>query len=222
MSQSVPESWWKAACEVIHHPIACVLPDDHFLWVNGGFEKLTGYSLAELKEMRWQDITVNEDIGADLKNVQAIIRGDDTQYTMLKRYRHKKGHIIPIELTVWRHPLDANQDLKTFIAEAVPEKITADQLEKIRKDCQECMIVVQQRFKVLERAVRKRERIAMGKDRNTHDTNVNVGNNSTEVFRWIVIAIIVLVGAVSYLTYIAGWDFHGGKAKPPNGISVPE
>jgi len=208
----VPGSWWQATCEVVRHPIACVNANNYFVWANGAFERLVGYSQAELSEKTWMDITATEDLGADLKNVRAVISGDDMQYTMLKNYVHKRGHKVKICLAVWRHPSDY-REFVCFIVEAMPEPVTASDIRSVENSLTAILKAVEQRVSRLEKDDLMNEQ--------RPSTNVNVGNstNSTDVFRWIVIAIIAIVGAVSYLTYIAGWPQHKGDAEPPARIS---
>lgn len=207
----VPGSWWRAACEAIRHPIACVNIAHYFIWVNGAFERLVGYSQAELAEKTWMDITATDDLGADLKNVQAVIAGNDMQYTMLKHYIHKQGHRVKICLSVWRHPSDY-REFVCFIVEAMPDPITISDIRSVESSLTAIMKAVEQRVSRLE------------KDDlmdNKTSTNVNVGNstNSTDVFRWLVVGLLALIGAISYLTYIAGWPQHKGNADPPARIS---
>ena len=203
----VPGSWWRAALESIRHPVACVNKEHFFVWVNGAFERLVGYSQAELREKTWMDITATEDLGADLKNVQSVVLGEDLQYTMLKHYIHKSGMRVKICLSVWRHPPDYREFI-CFVVEAVPEQVSVADIRAIESSLTTILKAVEQRVSRLE------------KDDlmdNKTSTNVNVGNstNSVEVLRWIVVAVIAVVGAVSYLIYIAGWPYHDGKAQPP-------
>jgi PAS domain S-box-containing protein len=203
----VPSSWWQATCESIRHPIACVNRMHHFIWVNGAFERLVGYSQAELREKTWMDITATEDLGADLKNVDAVISGENYQYSMLKHYVHKSGHKVRITLTVWRHPADY-RDFVCFIVEAMPDQASITDVRVIEQSLRATLKAVEQRVSHLER-----EENLM--DQNRSSTNVNVGNNSTEIFRWIVVGLLALIGAVSYLSYVASWPNHKGDADPP-------
>lgn len=209
----VPGSWWRAACENIRHPIACVTKNHYFVWVNSAFERLVGYSQAELQEKTWMDITDTEDLGVDMKNVLAVVEGSDLQYTMLKHYLHKSGAKVRICLTVWRHPSDY-REFVCFIVEAMPEPVSLSDIRSVESSLTAIMKAVEQRVSRLER-----DDLMDHKD---VSTNVNVGNssNSTDIFRWIVVALLAIIGAISYLTYIAGWPHHGGNAAPPNDHSL--
>lgn len=133
----VPEGWWKEACEVVNHPMACVATDNRFVWVNSAFERLTGYSRSELAQMMWMDITVQSDVGGDLASVKDVIDGIDHKYTIAKRYRHKLGKDIPIVLSVWRFPRSVDNMLACFIVEAIPQHATTIEVEKLRAELQE-------------------------------------------------------------------------------------
>lgn len=208
--RQVPDSWWQSACERINHPLACVAEDDRFVWVNGAYERLVGYSMAELRQMTWQEITVDEDIGADQRNVQAILHGHDQSYTMGKRYRHKRGHVVPITLTVWKHHTDTN-NIIFLIAEAMPEHVTSEELASIKESIKVEFKALQQRLAIIERR----------NVRNGHGQNINIGDrNSLDTVKWMVIALVALVTAVAYMSYVGTWRQHRGEAKPPS-IEVP-
>lgn len=146
----VPDDWWKEACEVVHHPMACVGMDNKFIWVNSAFENLTGYSHAELLEKTWMDITVQEDVGGDLASVAGIINGNDEKYTISKRYRHKHGKDVPVALTVWRFPREIGQAMACFIVEAYPENASVLELEKLRNEMHTEVINLRLRLERLE------------------------------------------------------------------------
>lgn len=80
--------------------IALVSPTGELLDVNRRFSELVGYSREELRELTFQDITHPDDLEADLANVQALLRDEIDGYTMEKRYIHKDGHEVWIDLHV--------------------------------------------------------------------------------------------------------------------------
>ena len=80
--------------------IALVSPDGRFLWVNDTLTRITGYPHEALLQLTFQDITHPDDLGADLAQVEAMIAGEITAYTMEKRYFHARGHEVPIQLDV--------------------------------------------------------------------------------------------------------------------------
>lgn len=70
------------------------------LRANQTFCRMVGYSKAELEQLSFQDITVPEDIGPDLRMLDEALAGMRSSYTLEKRYRHKDGHTVWVQLTV--------------------------------------------------------------------------------------------------------------------------
>lgn len=210
-----PESWWKAACARIDTPLACVDDADWFVWVNGAFEELVGYSLAELREKRWQDITVARDIGADERNIQSLLAGREQSYRMHKQYLHKTGHAVSIILSVWRHYSSHHNEV-WFISQVIPEHVTADQLAEIQHKLSCELLILRNRMDVMD-GRRNKSR----SDDNGNRTSVNIGDrNSVDVVKWLVVALVALAGVVSYVAYVGTFSQHKGEAKPPT-IRVP-
>jgi PAS domain S-box-containing protein len=130
--------------------MACVAKDGKFIWVNQAFELLVGYSLAELIHKKWQDITVQEDVGGDLASARAILDGETDSYTISKRYRHKRGHEVAVQLTVWRFPPSAAKAMVCFTVEAVPEKASKQELQTIKKQLGEEIDLLKRRFQLMD------------------------------------------------------------------------
>lgn len=205
-ASDIPDAWWRVTCEQIHHPIACVDLEHKFVWCNGAYERLTGYSVVELSHRRWMDITVSDDVEGDMDSVSSVMTGKIESYSISKRYRHKRGHEVPIELTVWRFPRVAGM-MTCFIVEAVPASATRLEVEEMHQSC----------LRAIGKLEEQLEKVQMSREERKHSDSqvVNVGNNSTDIYRYIVMALVVLIGAVSYLAYVASWPQHQGGAQPP-------
>lgn len=80
--------------------IALVSPDGRWLAVNRALCRIVGYSEAELLGKTFQDITHPDDLDADLHLLQQVLAGSRDGYSMEKRYFHKDGHSIDIQLDV--------------------------------------------------------------------------------------------------------------------------
>ncbi len=65
-----------------------------FLRVNAKFCELTGYSAEELATMTPTRLDIAEDLGADLKMIRSLLRGDVASYDLEKRYLRKDGKVI--------------------------------------------------------------------------------------------------------------------------------
>ncbi|WP_136419292.1 EAL domain-containing protein [Herbaspirillum sp. ST 5-3] len=79
--------------------LAHVAPDGRWLMVNKKLCEIVGYSRKELLEMRFQDITHPEDLIADWSVARRMIAGEVDEKTWEKRYRHKNGYYIWVNLT---------------------------------------------------------------------------------------------------------------------------
>lgn len=73
--------------------------DYRWMRVNHKFAEITGYSPEELRGMCFKDITHPDDLGLDLTNTERLLRGEITTFSMEKRYIHKAGETIWVNLT---------------------------------------------------------------------------------------------------------------------------
>lgn len=80
--------------------VATVSTEGQFVTVNKALADMLGYSEAELTALTFQEITHPDDLDADLAYVQALLDGQRDTYRMEKRYYHRHGHIIYIQLDV--------------------------------------------------------------------------------------------------------------------------
>lgn len=74
--------------------------EGNLLMVNSAFCSIVGYTEAELLSLSVQDITVPEDLPADLDHTAQLLRGEIQSFNLEKRYRHKNGQIIWVLLTL--------------------------------------------------------------------------------------------------------------------------
>ena len=79
--------------------LAHVAPDGRWLMVNNKLCEIVGYSRAELLNMGFQDITHPEDLVTDWAIARRMTTGELDEQTREKRYRHKNGYYIWINLT---------------------------------------------------------------------------------------------------------------------------
>ena len=89
--------------------IAIVTLDGKFAEVNDSFCNLVGYTKAEVLNLTFMDVTHPEDLQGNLDLDKQLISGEIPRYTMEKRYIHKAGHVIWIQLTVSIKRDEANQ-----------------------------------------------------------------------------------------------------------------
>jgi PAS domain S-box-containing protein len=91
---------FRSAFEFAGIGIAIVGLDGRWLQVNKTICEIVGYPAEELMRKTFQDITHPDDLNADLTNVQALLDGKMRFYQMEKRYFHRDGHAVWINLTV--------------------------------------------------------------------------------------------------------------------------
>jgi len=94
------EERFKATFEQAAVGIAHVRPDGKWLMVNQRLCDIVGYTKEELYKLTFQDITHPDDLETDLEYLQKMLAGKINIYSMEKRYFHKDGSIVWINLTV--------------------------------------------------------------------------------------------------------------------------
>lgn len=79
--------------------IAILSPDYHWIMANQKLCQMLGYSMDELKALRWTDLTPKEDLEKELSEYQKLLAGEKESHTLEKRYVRKDGQIINVELS---------------------------------------------------------------------------------------------------------------------------
>lgn len=79
---------------------AIVSLEGEFLEVNDQLSQITGYNKSELLKFRFQDITYSKDIDDDIKLFTQAQSGEKNTYQKEKRYIHKSGAIIWVNISV--------------------------------------------------------------------------------------------------------------------------
>jgi PAS domain S-box-containing protein len=85
-----------------HTPLgfAHVALDGALLRVNQKFCEIVGYTNPELLATTFQAITEPADLQEDLDLIAQLVNGEIDEYTLEKRYIHKQGHHVWVNLTV--------------------------------------------------------------------------------------------------------------------------
>ncbi|MGO8673760.1 MAG: diguanylate cyclase [Capsulimonadaceae bacterium] len=91
--------------------MALVALDGRWIRVNTVLTEIVGYSQSELLSMHFQSITHPDDAEAGLDCVRRLIAGEIRHYHMEKRYFHKDGHVVWVNVSVSlvRDEVDAPQ-----------------------------------------------------------------------------------------------------------------
>ena len=74
---------------------------DGKLQINKAYEDILGYSQEELNTLSWQEITHPEDVARDLEIMNSIISGEYTSRRWEKRYIHKDGHYVWVDVSTF-------------------------------------------------------------------------------------------------------------------------
>ncbi|MDP3683279.1 MAG: PAS domain S-box protein, partial [Ignavibacteria bacterium] len=100
--QKIQESEKRFRAIFDQAPIAIALLDTqgHPIISNSNLSKLVGYSNDELSKMKFTDFTYTEDIDKDMNQFSDLIDGKISRYSMEKRYIHKNGNIVWVNLFV--------------------------------------------------------------------------------------------------------------------------
>ena len=80
--------------------IALVHLDSRIISANPKLNQILGYQAGELEGKSFGEITHPEDLNADMSQFHRLFSGEIQNYTMEKRYHHKKGHVVWGHLTV--------------------------------------------------------------------------------------------------------------------------
>ncbi|MGK2931330.1 MAG: sensor domain-containing diguanylate cyclase [Solirubrobacterales bacterium] len=89
---------FKVAFDKAPIGMALVDLDGSWLKVNSALCKITGYSVEDFQGQRFADITHPNDLEEDLENASRLLAGEQTTYTMEKRYIKKDGRLVWVEL----------------------------------------------------------------------------------------------------------------------------
>jgi diguanylate cyclase (GGDEF)-like protein/PAS domain S-box-containing protein len=95
--------------------IAVVSPTGGWISVNGALCRMLGYSQEQLQRRTFQQVTHPDDLGAESGLVRRLRAGELDQYQLEKRYLHKDGSIVWVDLNVSRK-LNATGEIEYFIA----------------------------------------------------------------------------------------------------------
>ena len=71
-----------------------------FMRINQRYGDIVGYSPEEMRSRTFQEITYPEDLKEDLENMEELIAGKIREFSMEKRYLHKNGSLVWVNLTV--------------------------------------------------------------------------------------------------------------------------
>lgn len=94
------EARFRSVFEIADVGIALVAPDGGWISVNKALCDIVGYSEEELWGLSFQQITHPDDVGADLGQLAALLRGELDHHQIEKRYIRKDGSLVWVSLNV--------------------------------------------------------------------------------------------------------------------------
>jgi diguanylate cyclase (GGDEF)-like protein/PAS domain S-box-containing protein len=113
-----------------HAPIgiALVAPTGGWLRVNDALCKIVGYTRDDLLASNFQQITHPDDLDADVAQASQLLEGSIDAYEMKKRYRHRDGRVVWVQLAVSLVRADDGAP-RFFIAQVqdISQRIEAEQ-----------------------------------------------------------------------------------------------
>jgi len=78
---------------------ALVSADGTFMQVNRAWSELLGYTEAEMLQLKFRDITHPDDLESSLQYLRQALAGEIDSFQVEKRYLHKNGQVIWIQLS---------------------------------------------------------------------------------------------------------------------------
>jgi len=94
------EARFRATFENAAVGVVLVGPNGAILRVNDSFARMLGYSVEELKQRTFQDVTHADDLETNLSILNKTLAGEANSYCIEKRYIRKDGGIVWASLTV--------------------------------------------------------------------------------------------------------------------------
>lgn len=102
--------------------IAHVGADGRWLRVNQRFCDLVGYTRPEMLSRTFQDITHPEDVDRDVELYRRLKAGEIDRYSIEKRYLHKNGSVVWVNLTVSMMHDSGGHQYAIAVAEDINER----------------------------------------------------------------------------------------------------
>lgn len=123
---------------------AVTSPEKGWLEVNQKLCDMLGYTREELIHKTWEEVTYPEDLAPDLKQFNRVLAGEIDDYTLEKRFIHKKGHIVYTNLSI-QAVRNTDGSLNYIIAllfDITDKKIAEQELIKRMEELQQFRLAV--------------------------------------------------------------------------------
>ena len=118
--------------------IAEVSIEGRFLRLNAQLPLITGYSAAELLQLTFSDITHPDDKEADAEQFRQLMAKEIDTYTTVKRYVHKDGHLLWVQVAASRVDDMAGRPLYAVrVALDISERKRGEEHQRARERAEE-------------------------------------------------------------------------------------
>lgn len=125
-----------------------------FMHINQKYCDLVGYTIEEMKNLTFQDITYPDDLGPDLHNMELLVAGQVSEFSMEKRYFKKDGCLVWVNLTV--SPIWAKGECPNYHIAVVQDITDRKRAEKALLEAYDNLEeLVGQRTKELQETIEK-------------------------------------------------------------------
>jgi PAS domain S-box-containing protein len=125
------EERWRSVFENSAVGVALSDLDGRFIAANPVFQEMLGYTESELEQLRFLDITVEEDREASWKLVQELLGGKRRQFQIEKQYRRKNGGAVWVRNSV--SMVTGSEGVPQFLM-ALSEDVTEQHKAKLALD----------------------------------------------------------------------------------------
>jgi len=104
--------------------------------VNQAFCNMLGYSWKELQGLKWQDITHPDEVELTQKEVDAMLSGDKESARFMKRYIHKNGSTVWVDIStsLRRDPEGNPLYFITMVSDITAQKHAQEQIQNSLKE----------------------------------------------------------------------------------------
>ncbi|WP_166618203.1 ATP-binding protein [Paraburkholderia madseniana] len=93
---------WRVVFENAPAGIMLLRPHGYYLSANPAFQRMIGYTAAELAELTAADISHPDDIELTQRFIDQLMRGEHDSLRFEKRYLHRDGHVVWTDMNVAR------------------------------------------------------------------------------------------------------------------------
>jgi PAS domain S-box-containing protein len=129
------EERWRKQFENSSAGIALIAPNSRYIAANAAFQKMLGYTEAELRGLTVLELTHEEDRADSEAILEESAEGQRRDYRMEKRYRRKDGSVIWAEVSTVFVPASGTRSafFSAVIVDITDRKRAEEEVKRIRR-----------------------------------------------------------------------------------------